>query len=111
MNAVLGPRLREGFQFDIGGLALGVLTVVGLDSLHFREAEEQVAFARELLQGRVIEIANGHVGQVQLILLAVQERFRPKRRRVNFMNHRIGEHLLSEGAAQRHSVGRPLGSG
>lgn len=96
MDAVLGPRLREGFEFDVAWLT-PTPTKVCLHSLHLVQAQEEVRFAREFLQGLVIEIEQRDRAGLDVPLVSGRERFGMERDLMYIVNERVGEASLGEG--------------
>src|SRR5690606_23115885 len=61
VDAVLGPGLGEGFEFDVGGFAADA-AVLGLNRLHLVEAQEEVGVASQAGELLIGQVADRDVG-------------------------------------------------
>ncbi len=96
VDAVLGPGLGEGFEFDVGGVSAQGLVVV-LDGLHLVEVEEEVSFAREFFELMVVELADGDVGEDELVGVPVGELLWMERHSVDPGDDGVGQELIGQG--------------
>ena len=96
VDAVLAPGLGEGFEFDVGGLAV-LVAVVLLDALHLFEREEEVAVAAEGFEAGVVEITEGDTGQFEVLGGAALEGGGVVGVGVDFLNDGVAQAAGGEG--------------
>ena len=90
VDAVLAPGLGEGLEFDVGRLAAGRAEVV-LDRLHLGQREEQVLLAGEGFELVIGEVAQGDVGELEGVGVALRELGREEGVEVDRLDDAVGE--------------------
>ena len=95
MHAVLRPGLRQCLQLDLAGIASS-LPVEGLNGLHLLEAQEQMPFPREGLEGLVVERTDVDGRHGDLTIDSMRECLGVIRTFVHEMNEWIGKAMSSQ---------------
>ena len=95
VGAVLAPGLRDGFQLDVGRVAVQLLEVL-LDRLHLDQREVKLAFEREGFQLVVVHRADRDDHEVEVVRTADFEVLERERAFHDLLDRVVGEDLPAQ---------------
>ena len=95
--AVLAPGLGERLQLDVGRVAVQ-LAEVGLDRLHLGQLQVELALAAEPHERLVVQLADRHVPQFELVRRADLEPFKRQRTDDDLLDGVVGQQPIADAA-------------
>ncbi len=108
VGAVLAPGLGDGFELAIGGFT-ALFAEVGLDGLHFLEAEGELALAADADEGVIVEVQQGDLDPVERIRMPLPELLEANRAPDALLDGRVGEDAVDESVDTGHQAGDDVG--